>query len=107
MRPGRGGSGLFSAFAGIVMMSRLGVVRYDLADGGILDIVTITLLGGVDINGGRGNIGGTVIALFTLIVLRLGLSVANVKIENQLAIIGSLLILSITLSNYIYSKRKI
>jgi rhamnose transport system permease protein len=100
-------SGLFSAFAGIVMMSRLGVVRYDLADGGILDIVTIALLGGVDINGGRGNIGGTVIALFTLIVLRLGLSVANVKIENQLAIIGSLLILSITLSNYIYSKRKI
>jgi rhamnose transport system permease protein len=100
-------SGLFSAFAGIVMMSRLGVVRYDLADGGILDIVTITLLGGVDINGGRGNIGGTVIALFTLIVLRLGLSVANVKIENQLAIIGSLLILSITLSNYIYSKRNI
>jgi rhamnose transport system permease protein len=98
---------LFSAFAGIVMMSRLGVVRYDLADGGILDIVTIALLGGVDINGGRGNIGGTVIALFTLIVLRLGLSVANVKIENQLAIIGSLLILSITLSNYIYSKRKI
>jgi len=100
-------SGLFSAFAGIVMMSRLGVVRYDLADGGILDIVTIALLGGVDINGGRGNIGGTVIALFTLIVLRLGLSVANVKIENQLAIIGSLLILSITLSNYIYSKRSI
>jgi hypothetical protein len=48
-----------------------------------------------------------VIALFTLISLRLGLSVANVKIENQLAIIGSLLILSITLSNYIYSKRKI
>jgi rhamnose transport system permease protein len=89
------------------MMSRLGVVRYDLADGGILDIVTIALLGGVDINGGRGNIGGTVIALFTLISLRLGLSVANVKIENQLAIIGSLLILSITLSNYIYSKRKI
>jgi rhamnose transport system permease protein len=99
-------SGLFSAFGGIMMISRLGIARYNLAMGGELEIVTIALLGGADINGGRGNVIGTFIAFFVLVCLKTGLSVANIKIENQLAILGSLLIFSIVLSNYIYSKRK-
>ena len=99
-------SGLISAFAGILMISRLGIARYNLASGGELEIVTITLLGGTDINGGRGNVFGTFIAFFVLMTLKLGLSVANIKIENQLTIIGFLLIFAIVFSNFIYSKQK-
>ncbi len=99
-------SGLFAAIGGIMMISRLGVARYDMATGGELDIVTVTLLGGTDINGGKGNIVGTFIAFFILITLRIGMSVANIKIESQLAVLGSLLIISIVVSNFIYSKKQ-
>jgi len=99
-------SGVISAFAGILMISRLGIARYNLASGGELEIVTITLLGGTDINGGRGNVFGTFIAFFVLMTLKVGLSVANIKIENQLTIIGFLLIFSIVFSNFIYSRQK-
>jgi rhamnose transport system permease protein len=99
-------SGVISALAGIIMISRLGIARYNLAQGGELEIVTITLLGGTDINGGRGNVFGTFIAFFVLVSLKLGLSVANIKIENQLTIIGFLLIFAIVFSNFIYSRQK-
>ena len=99
-------SGLVSAFGGIMMMSRLGIARYNIAGGGELEVVTIALLGGADINGGRGNVIGTFIAFFVLVCLKTGMSVANIKIEKQLTVLGFLLIFAIVLSNYIYSKRK-
>jgi rhamnose transport system permease protein len=98
-------TGFFAALGGLMMISRLGVARYDLAEGGELEVVTIALLGGTDINGGRGNVIGTFIAFFVLVVLKSGMSVANFKIENQLAIIGSLLIVAIVVTNLMYSKR--
>lgn len=99
-------TGIMAAVGGLFMISRLGVSRYDMATGGELDIVTIALLGGTDINGGKGNVIGTFIAFFVLATLRTGMSVANIKIENQLAVLGALLILSIVISNFIYSKKK-
>ena len=101
-----GTTGVFAAMGGLIMMSRLGVARYDLAEMGELEIVTIALLGGADINGGRGNVVGTFIAFFVLVALRTGMTVANIKIESQLTVLGGLLIFAIVLSNFIYSKRK-
>ena len=98
-------SGLISALGGIMMISRLGVARYNLASEGLLDVVTIVLLGGTDINGGKGSILGTFVAFFVLVILRTGMSVANIKIENQLTVLGTLLISSIVISNYLYSRR--
>ena len=92
-------SGLASAMGGIMMISRLNVARYNVAMGLELDIITAVLLGGTDIFGGRGSVFGTVIALFLVAVLRTGMSIANIKIENQLAVIGSILIFTIVISN--------
>jgi len=99
-------TGFVAAFSGIMMISRLGVARFDMATGGELDVVTIALLGGTDINGGKGNVIGTFIAFFVLATLRTGMSVANIKIENQLAVLGALLIIAIVISNFIYSRKK-
>ena len=68
-------------------------------------MVDIVLLGGADINGGSGNVIGTFIAFLVIVTLRTGMTVANVKIEAQLTVLGSLLILAIVISNFIYSKR--
>lgn len=92
-------SGFLSGLAGLIMVSRLGVARYDHARGWELDAITAVVLGGADIFGGRGSMFGTVIAFFLIVILRTGMGVANVKAESQLAVIGTLLIVSVLISN--------
>ena len=91
--------GFLSAIVGIIMASRLQVARYDMASQSLLDIVTIVVLGGTDIFGGTGSMYGTFIAFFLIYFLRTGLGVANVKLQYQLSIIGSIFILGIALFN--------
>jgi rhamnose transport system permease protein len=92
-------AGFLSGVAGMIMVSRLSVARYDHARGWELDVITAVVLGGVDIRGGRGSMLGAVIAFFLIFVLRTGMGVANVKAESQLFLIGVLLILSVIISN--------
>lgn len=99
-------SGFFSGLAGLIMVSRLSVARYDHARGWELDVITAVVLGGTDIFGGRGSMFGTVVAYLLLIFLRTGMGVANVKAESQLAVIGTLLILAILVSNLTDKLRK-
>jgi rhamnose transport system permease protein len=92
-------SGIMSAIAGLLMMSRLLLVQWDMANGDELDIVTMVLLGGTDIMGGKGSIVGTFIAVFIVIILKTGLLVANVTANAQMFIMGLLLLLSIIIPN--------
>jgi rhamnose transport system permease protein len=91
--------GLLSGLAGLIMVSRLSVARYDHARGWELDVITAVVLGGTDIFGGRGTMFGSVAAFLLIIFLRTGMGVANVKAESQLAVIGTLLIVAILVSN--------
>ena len=91
--------GLLSGLAGLIMVSRLSVARYDHARGWELDVITAVVLGGTDIFGGRGTIFGTVVAFLLIIFLHTGMGVANVKAESQLAVVGTLLIVAILVSN--------
>ena len=99
-------SGLMAALGGIMMSSRLASARYDMANGWELDVITAVVLGGTDIDGGQGSILGTVLALFLIGVLRSGMGLANIKIEYQLVVIGSLLIMSIIIPNIVRRLRE-
>ena len=99
-------SGVMAALGGLLMASRLASARYDMATGYELDVITAVVLGGTEIDGGRGSILGTVLALFLVGILRSGMGLANIKIEYQLVVIGSLLILSIILPNLLRRLRK-
>ena len=99
-------SGIMSSIAGIMMVSRLAVARYDLAQGYELLAITATVLGGTSIYGGRGTIYGTVIAVLTIGLLRTGMGVANVKAESQLTVLGILLIISVLSTNLLSRYRK-
>lgn len=88
-------SGFLSALAGLVLTSRLGTARSDLATGFELSAITAAVLGGANIFGGEGSIPGTVIALFILGLLQNGLTLANVSADVQTVVVGALLILSI------------
>jgi rhamnose transport system permease protein len=92
-------SGVMSAIAGMMMVSRLGVARYDLASGYELQAIIAVILGGTSILGGRGTIFGTFVAVLFLGILQSGLGMANVKAESQLAAVGFLLVFSVISTN--------
>jgi len=88
-------TGLVSALAGIILAARFSSARSDNGTGLTLTVVTIVLLGGVDINGGRGTIPGVILAVFTLAVLQSALRLAGWSSEYQAVAVGLLLIISV------------
>ncbi len=96
--------GFVASAAGIMTASRLGSVRYDLALGQELQMVLMAMLGGTYIFGGRGTILGTFLAAWLLVIVSTGMIVANVLPAVQLVVLGSLLIVSIIATNFIYSR---
>lgn len=88
-------SGLIAALAGVIFTARFSSARPDNAVGFELTVVTVVLLGGVNIFGGRGSLLGVVLAIFIVGVLQDTLSLLNVSGDIQSLAIGLLLILSV------------
>ncbi len=88
-------SGLICAFAGLLLASRLGAVRGDLAQGYELDIITMVLLGGVSIFGGSGTLYGVFLSILIILNIRNGMGLASLSGHFQTGVIGLLLILSV------------
>ena len=88
-------TGLLSGIASMLMLSRLGIARPDLANGAELDIITIVVVGGTLIQGGSANILGSLLAFVLIALLRTALGVASVTAEYQMTIIGALLIAAV------------
>lgn len=88
-------SGFVSALAGVIFTARFATSRADNAVGFELDVITVVLLGGVDIFGGRGNLLGVLLALFTVAALRDSFALANYPDQVQSILVGVLLIVSV------------
>ena len=85
-------SGFISGLAGVIFTARFSSARADNALGFELDVITIVLLGGVSIFGGRGTLPGVIIALFVVGVLRNAFALADFQTETQSIIVGGLLV---------------
>ena len=92
-------SGLIAALAGIILTSRLSSARADAATGMTLTVVTVVLLGGVNIFGGSGSIPGVALAVLVVAVMQNALRLANVTVEVQSIALGLLLLLSVVIPN--------
>ncbi len=92
-------SGLLSGFAGILWTLRFASARYDAGTGQELLVVTMVLLGGISIFGGRGTIIGVVLAVAILGILQTAMTLALVSSQDQNIVIGGLLILSVIVPN--------
>ncbi len=88
-------SGLLAALAGVIFTARFSSARPDNALGFELDVVTIVLLGGVNIFGGRGTLVGVILSLFVIGTLRNVLGLENVSGDVQNIVVGALLIFSV------------
>jgi rhamnose transport system permease protein len=92
-------SGFMAALAGLILAARFGSTRPDIGTGLELAVITAVVLGGVDINGGKGTMLGAVLSLFLIGLMRFGMGLLNVQGQVQGIVIGLLLILSILLTN--------
>lgn len=94
-------SGACAGFGAVMLAARFGSVRADAGTGLILDIVAAVLLGGVSIFGGVGTVGGVLLALLLIGLLRNGMSLANLPGEIQSIVIGSLLFAAVIIPHVI------
>jgi len=72
-------SGLGGAVAGVVLAAMLGAAGPDAAGQHLLTVVAAIILGGTSLNGGRGSIWGTLIAVLILGTLNNGLTLLDVS----------------------------
>jgi rhamnose transport system permease protein len=92
-------SSFVASLAGLLIASRLGSVRANQAAGFELDIITMVLLGGVSIFGGKGSIVGVILSILVVLNLRNGMGLANYSGNIQTSVVGVLLILSVLIPN--------
>ncbi|MBZ8176609.1 ABC transporter permease [Corynebacterium poyangense] len=81
-------SGLFAAWAGLVMTARLSSAQPNAGTGYELDAIAAVVIGGASLTGGRGGAWGTFIGALLLAVIRNGLNLLNVSSFWQQIVIG-------------------
>ncbi len=98
-------SGFMAGLAGTIFVSRVSTTRSDMGTGLELDVIAAVVLGGTSIFGGIGTITGTVIGFVLIQLLKNGLAISGVKGDATIVVIGTVLIASILLTNFINRRR--
>jgi rhamnose transport system permease protein len=86
-------TGLFSGLAAVLLTSRLGSTRPSIAQGWELEIISMVILGGVSVWGGKGSIAGVVLAALVFGLVTFGLGLMNIPGIVMSIFTGLLLIL--------------
>lgn len=97
-------TGLMSGIAAVCLTSRLGSTRPSIATGFELEVITMVVLGGVNILGGSGRILGVVLAALIMGMVTFGFGLLNVPGIVMSIFLGILLIAVIALPRLIRGK---
>jgi rhamnose transport system permease protein len=89
-------TGAASGLAAVLLTSRLGSTRPSIAQGWELEIISMVILGGVPVAGGRGSIPGVVLAAVLLGFVTFGLGLKNIPGIVMQIIVGTLLIVVVS-----------
>jgi rhamnose transport system permease protein len=88
-------SGLLSAAAAVIFISRVSSAKANAGEGYELDAITIVVLGGGSVAGGRGGVVGTLLGLAIIGITRNGLTQAYIPPEVQAILIGAVLVAAV------------
>lgn len=90
-------SGIMSAFAGIILTSRLSSSQPTAGVGFELDAIAAVVIGGTSLAGGRGRIFGTLIGVLIIGVINNGLNIMGVSAFYQQFIKGLIILIAVVL----------
>lgn len=90
-------SGTMSAIAAMVLTAYLASARSDTAVGLELPVITAVVLGGVNIFGGSGTLGGVLVGVLILAFVQNALGLAGMTPEQQEIVTGTVLIATLVL----------
>ena len=97
-------SGLTGGFAGIMNSSKLGVCQPTAGNGFEMDAIASVVIGGSSLSGGEGTVLGTVIGAAIIGVLRNALVLLSVDSYFQTLIIGTVIIVAVSIDQIRKSK---
>ncbi|MDR7416285.1 MAG: ABC transporter permease [Armatimonadota bacterium] len=93
-------SGFLAAVAGLVLTGRLNSANALMAEGMELQSIAAVVLGGTNLFGGVGGVGGTVVGALIMGVLGNGLNLLNVSAFWQRVIMGLMIVLVVILDQW-------
>lgn len=99
-------SGIFSAFAGVILASQLLSASGNLASTLTLESLTAVVIGGAALTGGRGSVAGAVSGVLLLGVIANGMAILHIASFYQQIITGFILLLAVILSR-VQEKRSV
>jgi ribose transport system permease protein len=100
-------AGALSAVGGVIMAARLHAADPIVGNGWEFDAIAATILGGTSFEKGNGGLGGTVLGVLLISVLRNGLNVIGVGAMWQPALIGLVIIGAIVFDVLLKQRRVI
>ena len=90
-------SGILASIAGIIITSRLYSAQPTAGSGYELDAIAAVVLGGTSLNGGKGQITGTIIGALIIGVLSNALNILDVSSYYQTMVKGAVILLAVLL----------
>jgi ribose/xylose/arabinose/galactoside ABC-type transport system permease subunit len=97
--------GALAAVSGLVLAGRLSSVSPQMGVGYELNIITIVVVGGASLAGGRGTVLGTVLAAFLITMIDSGLDMMNVPSFYQYLVKGAVLLVAVVADQW-YRRRQ-
>lgn len=88
-------SGMLSALAGVILISRLGSAQPILGTGFELDAIAAVVIGGTRLSGGKGKILGTLLGVLIIGVLNNSLNLLGVSSFYQQVVKGGVILLAV------------
>jgi ribose transport system permease protein len=94
-------SGVLSAFAGILFVSRMNAVQADIGNAYLLPVLATVYMGGTSASGGEGGIFGTVVGALIITMVNNCMNLLAVPSEWKDAVIGILIIATVLLDTIV------
>ena len=92
-------SGLIVGLGGLVLASRLGMVRADSGTGYELQALAATIIGGITFEGGRGSLVGAFLGVLLLGIMYNAMNLVGVSSYMQTIFLGAVIVVATVVSN--------
>ena len=95
---------MLAGLAGVTLAARLDAVQPSIGIAYELDAIAAVVIGGTSLSGGTGGVGGTIIGVLIIGVLRNGLNLLSVSPFLQSVIIGLVIVLAVAAETFKHRK---